>query len=264
MSFFNYSSTFFSGMSTSSGSSFSGLIGEYNQIRNGTYGRLLKAYYKKFNEDGTEKSSTTNTKKNTKKVKTSSDTVDTVKELDAVADTATALQKAAIGLSAVKEGSSSLYAKKTIVDTNEDGSTSTRTDYDYDALVKSVQSFVTSYNETLESVGTIASASVQQKTQWMTQVTNQYKDAFSEVGIIVDKDGRMELNEETLRGKDMTELQDFFEGTDSVIGKLARKASGLAGAAELQSTRAASAYTATGSNYTPDSMNSGTLFDSLF
>ena len=67
MSFFNYSSTLFSGMSSSSGSSFSGLIGEYNQIRNGTYGRLLKAYYKKYNADGSTKTDTTD--KITDKVK---------------------------------------------------------------------------------------------------------------------------------------------------------------------------------------------------
>lgn len=263
MSFFNYSSTLFSGMSKSSGSSFSGLIGEYNQIRNGTYGRLLKAYYKKFNMDGTEKSATTKDK-DTNKVKPSSDTVDTAKELSATADTATALQSAAMKLAAVKEGSSSLYAKKTFVDTNEDGTTTTRTDYDYDTLVKSVQSFVSAYNDTLDSVGSIATASVQQKTKWMTDVTGQYKDAFAGVGITLDDDGRMKLDEKVFRDKDMTELQDFFEGTDSALGKLARKASNIAGAAELQATRAASAYTATGNSYTPDSMNSGTLFDSLF
>jgi len=261
MSFFNYSSTLFSGMN-SSGSSFSGLLGEYNQIRNGTYGRLLKAYYKKYNADGSTKTDTTD--KITQKGKTSSDTVDTAKELDAVKDSATTLQNAAMNLAAVKTGSSSLYEKKTIVDTNEDGTTSTRTDYDYDALVKSVQSFVSAYNDTLESVGTIEAASVQQKTQWLTQVTSQYKDELAGVGISVDKDGRLALDEKAFREKDMTELQDFFEGTNSVAGQLARKASGLAGAAELQATKAASAYTANGNNYPTNTMNSGTLFDSLF
>ncbi|MBQ9767156.1 MAG: hypothetical protein IJW37_03540 [Lachnospiraceae bacterium] len=264
MSYFNYSSTLFSGMSTGSTSSFTSLLGEYNQIRNGTYGRLLKAYYKKYNADGTAKDTTDTTKNTTQKVKTSSDTLDTAKELDTVADTATSLQTAATKLAAVKEGSSSLYAKKTIVDTNEDGTTSTRTDYDYDTLVNSVKSFVSAYNETLESVGSIESSSVQQKTQWLTQVTSQYKDELAGVGITVDKDGRLALDEETFRGTEMTELQDFFEGTDSVVGKLARKASSLAGAAELQATKAASAYTATGDSYAADSMNSGTLFDSLF
>ena len=261
MSFFNYSSTLFSGMN-SSGSSFSGLLGEYNQIRNGTYGRLLKAYYKKYNADGSAKTDTTD--KITDKGKKSSDTVDNAKELDAVKNSATTLQNAAMKLAAVKTGSSSLYEKKTIVDTNEDGSTSTRTDYDYDTLVKSVKSFVSAYNETLESVGTIEASSVQQKTQWMTQETSQYKDELAGVGISVDKDGRLALDETAFRAKDMTELQEFFEGTNSVLGKIARKASGLAGAAELQATKAASAYTANGNNYPTNSMNSGTLFDSLF
>ena len=261
MSFFNYSSTLFSGMN-SSGSSFSGLLGEYNQIKNGTYGKLLKAYYKKYNADGSTKTDTTD--KITDKAKKSSDTVDTAKELDTVKDSATALQNAAMKLAAVKTGSSSLFEKKTIVDTNEDGSTSTRTDYDYDTLVKSVQSFVSAYNDTLESVGTIEASSVQQKTQWMTQVTKQYTEELAGVGISVDKDGRLSLDEKAFREKDMTELQDFFEGTNSVLGQLARKASGLAGAAELQATKAASAYTASGNNYPTNAMNSGTLFDSLF
>ena len=91
-----------------------------------------------------------------------------------------------------------------------------------------------------------------------------YSEDLFDVGISVDKDGRLALDEKAFREKDMTELQDFFEGTNSVLGQLARKASNLAGAAELQATKAASAYTATGSNYTADSMNSGTLFDSLF
>ena len=261
MSFFNYSSTLFSGMN-SSGTGFSGLIGEYNQIRSGSYGKLLKAYYKKFNADGSTKTDTTD--KITDKVKKSSDTVDTAKELDEVKDSATALQNAAMKLAAVKTGSSSLYEKKTIVDTNEDGSTSTRTDYDYDTLVKSVQSFVSAYNDTLESVGPIEASSVQQKTQWMTQVTKRYTDEFAGVGISVDKDGRLALDEKAFREKDMTELRDFFEGTNSALGQLARKASGLAGAAELQATKAASAYTANGNNYPTNAMNSGTLFDSLF
>ena len=263
MSFFNYSSTLFSGMSATSGTSFNGLLGEYNQIKNGTYGKLLKAYYKKFNADGTEKSSSKN-QSTTNKVKTSSDTLDTAKELNGAADAATSLQTAAMKLAAVKEGSASLYAKKTLVDTNEDGTTFTRTDYDYDTLVKSVKSFVSAYNDTLESVSTIESASVTQKTKWLTDLTGQNKEALSAVGISVDKDGRMSLDETTFRGKEMTELQDFFEGTNSFVGNLARKASSLAGSAELQATRAASAYTATGSNYAADSMNSGTLFDSLF
>lgn len=263
MSFFNYSSTLFSGMSGGNKASFSGLLGEYNQIRNGTYGRLLKAYYKKFNMDGTEKSSSKDTNK-TDKVKTGSDSLDTAKELNAAADAATKLQTAATKLAAVKEGSGSLYAKKTLVETKEDGTSSTRTDYDYDTLVKTVQGFVSDYNNALEAVSTIETASVTQKTQWMTQLTKQYEEELSEIGITVDKDGRLELDEKAFRGKEMTKIQDFFEGTDSFAGKLARKAAGLAGAAELQATKTASAYTAGGNNYAAGSMNSGTLFDSLF
>lgn len=263
MSFFNYSSTLYSSLSTSGFSSFSSLLGEYNQIRNGSYGRLLKAYYSKYNADGTAKSSGTDTKKDTSKVKTSSDTVDSAKSLNAVAEKATTLQKAAIKLAAVKEGSSSLYAKKTIVDTKEDGTTSTRTDYDYDTLVNAVKSLVSAYNDTLDGAGSVASSSVQQKTKWVMDATNQHKDTLSAIGITTNKDGRLVFDEETFRSADMLDIQDALEGSNSFTGLLARKASNLAGAAELQASRAASAYTASGNSYT-DTMNSGSIFDSLF
>lgn len=261
MSSFNLSSMFFGGFSSMS--SFSGIIGDYAQIRSGAYRKLLKAYYGSYNADGTAKTSQTSTPL-ARKQKTSSDTADSAKSLTSVSEAASSLQSAAMKLAEVKEGTSSLYAKKTMVDKAEDGTTTTRYDYDYDGVVKAVKSFVSSYNDTLDAVSKVASPAVQQKTKWMTDVAAQYKEQMSEFGITMDKDGRLALNEDVFRGKDMTDIQDFFEGSNSFVNKLARKASALAGSAELQATKAASAYTAAGKTYQADSMNSGTIFDSLF
>lgn len=259
MSNYNFTGAFFGGFS--SGSSFSGLLGEYNSIKNGSYRRLLKSYYGKYNADGTAKS-TTKTERE-RKPKTSSDTIDSAKNLNKVSEKATSLQNAAIKLSAVKEGTSSIYAKKTIVD-KKDGITTTRTDYDYDTVVGAVKSLVTAYNETLDEASKVGSASIQKKAKWMMDLTAQYKSQLSDMGITADKDGRLSLDENVLRGKDMEDIQDFFEGSNSFTSKLARKASSLSGAADLQATRAASAYTSTGNTYKPESTNSGTVFDSLF
>lgn len=264
MANYNFSSTLFSGFSSNLTSSFSGLINEYSQIKSGSYRRLLKQYYSKFNADGTQKTSSSSTQNKTRKVKTSSDTLDTTKELGKVEEKATALQTAATKLAAVSQNSTSLYAKKVIVDKNEDGSSSTRNDYDYDTLVKSVKTLATAYNETLESVGSVSSSSIQLKTKWMMDLASQNKDGLSAVGLSLDKDGRMSLNEDTLRKTDMADLQDFFEGSNTFVGKLAKKASALSDAAAVQSTRAASAYTSTGSGYKVSELNSGTVFNSLF
>lgn len=259
MSNYNFTSAFFGGFSSSS--SFSGLLGEYNSIKNGSYRRLLKSYYGKYNADGTTKS--TEKTERERKQKTSSDTMDSAKKLTAVSEKATSLQNAATKLSAVKEGTSSIYAKKTIVE-KKDGVTTTRTDYDYDTVTSAVRSLVTAYNETLDEAAKVGSGSVQNKAKWMTDLTAQYKDQLSEFGISVDKEGRLSLDEKVFRGKEMPDIQDFFEGSNSFTSKLARKASSLAGAADLQATRAASAYTPSGDTYKPESMNSGTVFDSLF
>ncbi|MCH5273782.1 MAG: hypothetical protein J1E35_08920 [Lachnospiraceae bacterium] len=261
MSNYNVSSMFFGGFSSTS--SFSGLIGEYAQIRSGAYKKLLRAYYGQYNADGTTKSTQT-TSSPIRKQKTSSDTADSAKSLTSVSEAATTLQNAAMKLAEVKEGSSSLYAKKTMVDKAEDGTTTTRYDYDYDGVVNAVKSFVSAYNDTLDKVGKVSSPAVQQKTKWMMDVAAQYKSQLSEFGIEMDDNGRLSLKEDVLRGRDMTDIQDFFEGSNSFVNKLARKASALAGSAELQATKAASAYTSTGKTYPADSMNSGSIFDSLF
>lgn len=44
LNLFNYNSSLFSGMSSNS-SGMSSMLGDYMAIRNGSYGKLLKAYY---------------------------------------------------------------------------------------------------------------------------------------------------------------------------------------------------------------------------
>lgn len=264
MSYFNYSSAIFSGFSTNGTSSFMNLANEYSNIKAGSYRRLLKTYYSKFNADGSEKVSSD--KNGTKRpVKNAfANVTDSAKDLTGVSDKATALQNAATKLAAVKTGTSSLYAQKPITEKQEDNTTVTKTDYDYKSLVSAAKTLVSAYNDTLDATSKVSASSVTQKTQWVTDLANEYKDELSAIGITFDSDKRMSLDEKKFTATAMEDIQKVFEGTNSFTGKLARKASNLAGAAEVQSTRLASAYNARGSAYKADSMNSGSLFDSLF
>lgn len=266
MSIFNYSSSIFGGFSTNSMSSLLNLASEYSSIRSGSYKKLLKKYYGQYNADGTAKTdSATKTKDKTRTPKKAySNITDSAKDLTTVSEKASSLQSAATKLAAVKSGSSSLYAKKAIVEKQADGTTTTKNDYDYKTLTSAAKSLVSAYNETLDAVGKVSSASVAQKTKWMTDLAGQYKTDLESIGITFDKDNRMQLDEAKFTASDMDSIQNVFEGSTSFAGKLARKASNLAGAAEVQANQVASAYGSNGTTYKPSSMNSGSIFDSLF
>lgn len=267
MSYFNYSSTIFSGFSTNGTSSLMNLASEYSNIKAGSYRRLLKSYYNKYNADGSAKADSTDKTQSNKKRTTKSafsNVTDSAKDLKTVSDKATALQTAATKLAAVKTGTSSMYAQKTITEKQEDGSIGSRTDYDYKSLVTAAKTLVSAYNETLDATGKVSSSAISQKTQWVTDLANEYKDDLEAIGITFAKDKRMALDEKKFTDSGMDSIQKVFEGTNSFTGKLARKASNLAGSAEVQSSKLASSYTSTGSAYKADSMNSGSLFDSLF
>lgn len=264
MSLFNYSSSLFSGFTKNTNTSFTGLLGEYSNIKSGTYRKLLKSYYAKFNADGSEKVSKNKAENSTVNKRVYSNTKDSAKDLNTVESRASELMSAATKLAAVKNGSSSLYAKKALVKTNEDKTTTTVNDYDYDTLVKTTQALASAYNSTLDSTAKVSAASVTQKTKWITELSKEFGSDLEKIGITFDKDKRMSVDEATFRKSDMEDIRKVFEGTNSYVGKLARNASGLSSAAKVQSERVASVYTETGAAYKPESLNTGSIFDSLF
>jgi len=237
MSYYNYSSTLFSGFSTSGTGSFQSWIGEYANIKNGTYKRLLKSYYEKYNADGTAKTDTSSSNKTTSSSKSVyASATNSAKALTNVSDKASELQSAATKLANSKD----------------------------EVTLESVKSLVSAYNATLDATAKVTASSVIQKVDWVQDLGLQNKDALAEVGITFDSENRMQLDEIRFQGIEVKSAQKVFEGTNSFAGQLARKASNLAGAAEVQATKAASSYSADGSSYSSDSLNSGSLFDSLF
>ena len=228
-------------------------------IRSGSYKKLLRAYYSKLEKE--EGLSTTD--KPNKTDKTQQKVAETTTKLKAVSEDATALKDTAMKLA--QKGEKSLFEKQTISETDENGVTTTRKDYDYNAIVKTVKSFVENYNDTLDTVSKVDSPALQQKAGWLTANTKLYVDDLKEVGITVDENNRLSVNEETLRATDIDTLSELFEGANSFAGKAAVKANQIGNYAQYQATRTASAYNNNGGMYNSQvSLNSGALFDSLF
>ncbi len=203
-------SLLFSGMegnsTTQTGST---LLSDFTAIKNGSYGKLLKAYYAR--QDAMK----------------ASEGKDTKQRLTLMGTSADSLKKSADALK-----SESLWQKKTIKTKNEDTGEETETeDYDWDAIVKAVKSFAEDYNGVIEEAGKSNTKEVLRNGVWLTKTTERAKNLLSDVGISVGKGNKLEVDEEALKKADIGTLKLLFTGHNSFADKVSQKAESLSSAA---------------------------------
>ena len=122
-------SPLFGGSVNASGS----MLSDYASIKNGSYGKLMKAYC---------------ARKDAEKAASSASS-DTAQKLTLMGTGAAALKKSAEAL-----GDSALWEKKKITKKDEETGEEIETeDYDWDAITKAVKSFVEDYNAVVEQAG---------------------------------------------------------------------------------------------------------------
>lgn len=212
--------------SSSSGifGSTSSMLGDYSLIKSGSYKKLLTAYYKTYDADGKEKSTTDSDAEG-----------DSTGKLLNVKSDAGALKEAADALN-----TASLYETKK----DEEG----KDVYDMDAIKKSVKNFVSAYNDYLDSAGDVESTSILSKTLSVVKKTSANQNLLKEVGITIGKDNKLTLDEEKLEKAHVTTLSSLFKGYGSFGSSISQKASEtykVANSAAYTNTRASS-YTYNG------------------
>lgn len=188
----DYSYLFNNMQPTSTGGTFS--LGDYAAIKNGSYKKLLKAYYAK--QDAEKSAISSDAMKNSSLVKSSAD----------------ALKKSANALN-----NEALWEKKE--------------DYDWDAITKAVKTFVDDYNSVVKLAGNSDSKDVLRNAVWMTGMTEANDNLLSKAGITVGKGNQMELNEDVLKKVDIRTLKTLFTGHNSLADKIATKANSISNAA---------------------------------
>lgn len=214
-------STLFSSLSTSkNGNSSSNLLSninltDYYNIKSGSYYKLMKAYYAK---NTAEESSSTTTDKNKVGTKTATE----ASQIKGEADT---LYNAAEKLTAT--GSDSLFRKKEITNTAEDGTKTTTTDYDRDAIKGAVQDFINGYNKLVSSAGSTSSSSVQRAAQGMVDLSAVFSNQLGRVGISVGMDGKLSMDTEAFEKADMSKVQNLFNGANSYADSIGGYASSI-------------------------------------
>lgn len=179
-------STLFGGGAPYIDSSMGGInVSDYAMIKNGSYGRLMKAYYAKQDADKL------------------SQTGDSSKTLTLMRSSADSLKKSAEAL-----GNASLYEKKKFKKKDEETGEETEVeDYDWDAITKAVKSFVDDYNVVVEQAGNSETKNVLRNAAWMTSITEKAGNLLSKAGITVGKGNKLEFDEDALKKKTRTKTR---------------------------------------------------------
>lgn len=240
----------FQSMTTSRGNSLGNLnfLSDYASIKNGSYGKLMKAYYAKDAADKVaSKGKDTETKK--KSISTAADSAKTLSEIEKAAD---AMKESADSL--LVKGSKSVFRKK-----NEKATVSE--EYDTDAIYKAVSGFVTDYNDLLSKTSAASSKNLQSKADTLAAVTSANAKLLSRVGITVNSDSSLSLDEEAFKKSDMGTVKNLFGTTGAYGYKVSAQASMIDYTAAKESTRS-NTYTANGTY--SNVYSAGNILNSFF
>lgn len=198
-------SSLLGGTTNSSGN----LLSDYASIKNGSYGKLMKAYYAKQDEEKALSSG------------------DSTQKLTLLRSSADSLKKSAETLN-----SDDLWEKKKITKTDEETGEKTEVeDYDWKAITKAVKSFIEDYNSVIELAGDSETQSVLRNTSWMTSMTEKAQNLLSKAGINIGKGNKLELDEEAFQKADIITLKSLFKGYGSFADRIAQKAGNISNAA---------------------------------
>ena len=227
------------GTANSSGS----LLSDYASIKNGSYGKLLKAYYAKQDAENASVSG------------------DSRQKLSLMRSSADSLKKSADALN-----TSSLWEKKKIKKKDEETGKKTEIeteieDYDWESITKAVKSFIEDYNAVVGQAGDSDTKNVLRNAMWMTGITDSNERLLSEVGITIGKGNKLELDEDSLKEANVTTLKSLFTGSGSFADRISQKAGSLSNAAANAAARVkGTTYTSNGSySDTLSKLFSGTL-----
>lgn len=226
----------------------SDFLGQYASIKNGTYSKLMKAYFSECaGEDvkslAEKEVSSTEEAKSYAKVQSSSD----------------ALKESADAL--LQEGEKSLFAVKEIKTTDENGVETVKEGYDTAGIYKAVSNFVSNYNATVQAAEESGNRSLINKAENMANRTITNLKSLSAVGISMSEDGVLSVDKDAFMKADMSKVKNLFQGMGSYGYGISAQASMMNFAAQ-NAANSSSSYNAAGSY--SGNFSSGNLFESWF
>lgn len=183
-----------------SGNGMSDLLGinysDYATIRNGSYYKLMKAYYTTGASD--EISSIAKDKTNTS---TSKDDTKTIARIESASEDLKASADALL-----ENGTKSLFKTERVTD--KEGNVTT--EYDTDKIYKAVSKFVDEYNSLVDEASESKTSNISGAAEHMVKMTGYNEKMLEKVGITVDEDNHLKIDEKTFKAADMTTVKGLF------------------------------------------------------
>lgn len=232
--------------STGAGSDLSNILSDYASIKNGSYGKLMKAYYG------------SNANSSVKSMASSSTAArDDSKTIASIQSKAGDLKSAAEDL--LKTGSDSLFTQKDIEKTAEDGTKTTEKGYDTDGIYKAVSKFVDSYNAAIKSASDSNNQSIVNAARNMVNETAANAKLLSKVGISMGLDGKLSVDEAAFKKADMKTVENLFGSKGSYAYGVQARASYMEIYAKSDAAKASGLYSQNGT-YNATAVSSGNNF----
>ena len=221
-------SSFFGTQTTQSGG-LSSVLSDYASIKNGSYGKLLKAYYKK--QETTYASSDEAKAENKKYSQLKSFSSDLKSSASALND-------------------NSLYAEGKYTVKYSDGTTA-ESSYNMDKIYEKAKNFVDSYNSAIKSgASTEDGSAVSSRTLSLISFTSKNSKLLGDAGISISSkegsEGQLTIDEDKFKKANISAIKSLFNGQGSYASSVENKASILSSMAESQMSKISS-YDAKGS-----------------
>lgn len=218
-------SSLLGGGSSSSGMDASSLLADYASIKNGSYGKMMKAYYAKAVASEEEDSDSTTSSK-----KSSSGN----KEKDALtASAANSAYKSAEKLSSTEFSEDNL-----------------------DEAYNAVSDFVKQYNSLIKNGSSSKNTAVQKQAQYLYDTMYSNYKLFAKIGITLNTDRTLSLDEDTFKKGNTATMKTLFNGSNSFADKVSYKASQMYRYANEGKSVTAKSYTSNGTYSTTNTADS--------
>lgn len=164
-------------------------LSDYNSIKTGAYGKLLKAYYKKEDVDTKDTTSKTDS---VSKTESSS-----AKELKEVQTEANELRDSATAL--MQKGGKSVFK-----------------DEDMKKVYSAVSEFVDDFNSVVEKAEDSGSKSLIRDAEGLMQLAGDYEEELNKMGITIDtKENKLSIDKDTFMKADVDKVKEIFNGQNS-------------------------------------------------
>lgn len=220
-------------------------LSDYASIKNGSYGKLMKTYYNKVQNSGSEETSTK---------RSSGNVLDRIIDEQMHPKVSKDVQEAnanlVSGLSNMRSSVSALQNDKTYTDTANGQSAANK-------VVSAMKAYVSDYNNVVKAA---RGSTMTNKTAYVANMmssTAANADKLSEIGVTINSSGLLELNEAKLKTADISKVQDLFSANDIMsYGSMVSSRLQFAGAAANATASAGSTDTITGSTDTNNTAGS--------